>query len=362
MTKAEVMAAALNEFLDVSWDVEAAAVVSPDGLPIASALPPDVEEDRLAAMSASLLTLGERAAQGLNKGALSQVLVEGETGYVALMSAGRNAVLVAVTSHEAKIGLVLFEMRRAAVNIAGALDGKPAENVAQPAFEPAPPEFDVHEDGSSADLQAPSWEASDQEPQSEERVADAASPNWNSTPSVTPGDGEAGQEPSSAESIPQTAIGEEEEEEEESESLPPVKDEAPQLDPAWAAREPSPGESQQEWNAWRSSASQKNPSEDETSADAWTKSGLEEEKDPAHSAPWAQDVSSSSWVQRAEDDSKEPESAAPSGEESDDPAQRVATVWGSDEERAEEEPKTPIEWRTDAEDSEERAAPTSTWT
>jgi predicted regulator of Ras-like GTPase activity (Roadblock/LC7/MglB family) len=135
VTKAEAMAAALNEFLDVSWEVEAAAVVSPDGLPMASALPPEVEEDRLAAMSASLLTLGERAAHTLNRGELSQVLVEGERGYVLLMAAGPSAVLVAVTSHDAKVGLVLFEMRNAVESIAAVMDGSYRKGAAAEAAE-----------------------------------------------------------------------------------------------------------------------------------------------------------------------------------------------------------------------------------
>jgi uncharacterized protein len=118
MTKAELLAAGLDDFLAVSPDVEAAAVVSADGLPMASALPPYVEEDRLAAMSAALLTLGERAASGLGKGELAQVFVEAAQGYVVLMAAGRSAVLVAVTSGSAKVGLVLFEMRKAATRIA----------------------------------------------------------------------------------------------------------------------------------------------------------------------------------------------------------------------------------------------------
>lgn len=118
MTKADRLSAALDEFLAVSPDVEAAAIVSADGLPIASALPADVEEDRLAAMSAALLTLGEKAAEGLGKGDLAQVFVEGETGYVVLMAAGPHAVLVCVTSRSAKVGLVLFEMRRGASEIA----------------------------------------------------------------------------------------------------------------------------------------------------------------------------------------------------------------------------------------------------
>ena len=71
-------------------------MVSFDGLPMASALPPGMDEDRVAAMSAALLSLGERAAQGLGRGDLSQVYVEGDNGTVFLVSADDEAVLVAV--------------------------------------------------------------------------------------------------------------------------------------------------------------------------------------------------------------------------------------------------------------------------
>ncbi|MFN2593711.1 MAG: roadblock/LC7 domain-containing protein [Actinomycetota bacterium] len=122
MTKADQLAAALDDLLSVSHEIEAAAVVSSDGLPMASALPPHVEEDRLAAMSAALLVLGERAAQEMGKGDLSQVFVEGSTGHVVLMAAGEYALLVAVTSHDAKVGLVLFEMKRSAARVATIMD------------------------------------------------------------------------------------------------------------------------------------------------------------------------------------------------------------------------------------------------
>jgi predicted regulator of Ras-like GTPase activity (Roadblock/LC7/MglB family) len=117
LSKADRLAAVLDSFLEVSAEAEAAAVVSADGLPMASALPPHVEEDRLAAMSAALLTLGERAAEGLGRGELGQVFVEGQDGYVVLMAAGPHAVLVVITSKRAKIGLALFEMRRTASQI-----------------------------------------------------------------------------------------------------------------------------------------------------------------------------------------------------------------------------------------------------
>lgn len=134
MSKAEKLAQALDDLLGVSPEVEAAAVVSADGLPMASALPPHVEEERLAAMSAALLTLGDRAAEGLGKGQLQQVFIEGSDGHVILMSAGRDAVLVSVVSHGAKIGLVLYEMRRSAATVAEVMDSKaetaPAESSA----------------------------------------------------------------------------------------------------------------------------------------------------------------------------------------------------------------------------------------
>lgn len=120
-TKAQRLGAALDQFLRSSPDVEAAAVVSYDGLPMASALPEGLEEDRVAAMSAALLSLGEQAALGLGRGQLNQVFVEGEQGFVFLMSAKDQAVLAAIARRTAKIGLMLFEMRRAAGRIGDVL-------------------------------------------------------------------------------------------------------------------------------------------------------------------------------------------------------------------------------------------------
>ncbi len=116
-SKAQRLATALDEFIHSSPDVEAAAVVSFDGLPMASALPPEMEEDRVGAMSAALLSLGEQAALGLGRGQLNQVFVEGEQGFVFLMSAKDQAVLAAIARRTAKIGFMLFEMRRAAARI-----------------------------------------------------------------------------------------------------------------------------------------------------------------------------------------------------------------------------------------------------
>jgi predicted regulator of Ras-like GTPase activity (Roadblock/LC7/MglB family) len=94
-------------------DVEASAVVSVDGLTIASALPPDVEEDRVSAMSAAMLSLGERIASELGRGNLDQVYIRGKNGFVILMSVGEEAVLTVLAREQTKLGLLFLDMRRA---------------------------------------------------------------------------------------------------------------------------------------------------------------------------------------------------------------------------------------------------------
>ncbi len=133
---------AIHSLLAQTPEIEAAAVVSFDGLPMASALPPSMDEDRVAAMSAALLSLGERAAQGLGRGELSQVYIEGDAGTVFLVSADDEAVLVAVAAKGAKVGMMLYEVRRAAATVADVLRAEtPVEEpapVAAPVAEVAP--------------------------------------------------------------------------------------------------------------------------------------------------------------------------------------------------------------------------------
>lgn len=107
----------LKELQMTTPDVEASAVVSVDGLIIASALPADVEEDRVSAMSAAMLSLGERIASELRRGELNQVFVRGEEGYVLLMSVGTEAVLTALARKNAKLGLVFLDMKRTAAEL-----------------------------------------------------------------------------------------------------------------------------------------------------------------------------------------------------------------------------------------------------
>jgi predicted regulator of Ras-like GTPase activity (Roadblock/LC7/MglB family) len=102
----------LRELQHSSPNIEGAAVVSIDGLPLASLLPSGIEEERVAAMSAAMLSLGDRIANELGRGSLDQVYIRGERGYAILMEVGEDAVLTALARKESKLGLVFLDMRR----------------------------------------------------------------------------------------------------------------------------------------------------------------------------------------------------------------------------------------------------------
>jgi predicted regulator of Ras-like GTPase activity (Roadblock/LC7/MglB family) len=113
-SRSQLIVEHLRDMQASSPDIEASAVVSVDGLTIASALPQGVEEDRVAAMSAAMLSLGDRIASELGRGSLEQVYIKGSNGYVLLMSVADDAVLTALARENAKLGLLLLDMCRAA--------------------------------------------------------------------------------------------------------------------------------------------------------------------------------------------------------------------------------------------------------
>ncbi len=117
-SREERLAQALDALIQEDPDIEAAALVSLDGFTMASALPAGMQADRVGAMSAAILGLGERAAAELGRGHLAQVFIEGETGFVLLVAAGDRAVLTVIASKEAKLGLVLYDMKQTAARVA----------------------------------------------------------------------------------------------------------------------------------------------------------------------------------------------------------------------------------------------------
>jgi predicted regulator of Ras-like GTPase activity (Roadblock/LC7/MglB family) len=117
-SRGELMVDRLRDLQASTPDIQASAIVSVDGLIMASALPANVEEDRVSAMSAAMLSLGERIASELGRGLLNEVYVRGDHGYVLLTSVGEQAVLTVMAREGARLGLIFLDMRRAAEDLA----------------------------------------------------------------------------------------------------------------------------------------------------------------------------------------------------------------------------------------------------
>ncbi len=103
----------LRKLQSDSPGIETCALISEDGLMIARAETVNMEETRVAGMTATLLNLGTRASVELSRGAVQEVIVRGEQGYAVVISAGRGTLLLAVTNENSKLGLIFFDMREA---------------------------------------------------------------------------------------------------------------------------------------------------------------------------------------------------------------------------------------------------------
>lgn len=118
MSRAEELNRILRQLQSGTPEVEASALISDDGLIIASALPQHVDEMRIAGMSATLLNLGMRAAVELKRGKIEQVLIKGENGYAVMSSAVDGVNLLVLATHDAKLGLIFLDMSRTVKEIA----------------------------------------------------------------------------------------------------------------------------------------------------------------------------------------------------------------------------------------------------
>lgn len=112
--RAEVLSSILRDLNGTSTEIEACAVISTDGLVIDSLLPAGMDEDRVGAMSAAILSLGERTARELARGELEQVLVKGLDGYILMTHANSDSVLTVVAKPNARLGLIFLDVKRAA--------------------------------------------------------------------------------------------------------------------------------------------------------------------------------------------------------------------------------------------------------
>ncbi|MGV6818072.1 MAG: roadblock/LC7 domain-containing protein [Thiotrichales bacterium] len=117
MARANKLDQLVQSLMTGNSQVDIAAVISLDGLVLASQMSRHVDSDRLGALSAALLSLGERASEELGRGGMEQVLVKGELGYVIMIRCGDHACLSVVTQATAKLGMIFLDVKRKAREI-----------------------------------------------------------------------------------------------------------------------------------------------------------------------------------------------------------------------------------------------------
>lgn len=112
-SRSQLLGERLKDLQASSADIEGSVVVSIDGLSIASSLPQEIEEDRVSAMSAAMLSLGEQITEELGRGMLEEVYIKGDEGFVLLKSVGDEAALTVIARRQSKLGLLFLYIQRA---------------------------------------------------------------------------------------------------------------------------------------------------------------------------------------------------------------------------------------------------------
>jgi len=105
--------------------LEGSALISADGFTLASSLPPGISEDRVAAMGAAMVSVAERINKELNRGRFEMSIITGSDGYTFVTNIGLEAMLIVLASKTARLGLVFYEVRKAAEELSRVLGARP---------------------------------------------------------------------------------------------------------------------------------------------------------------------------------------------------------------------------------------------
>ncbi len=92
--------------------VNSIAIVSCEGIPIESILPKGIDDDRIAAVTATILSLAERAIHTMKLEDLEQICIQSSDQYFIVFKVRNNAVLAITASKKAKLGFIFLECNR----------------------------------------------------------------------------------------------------------------------------------------------------------------------------------------------------------------------------------------------------------
>jgi uncharacterized protein len=113
----------LADLRALSGDIESCGVLSKDGEPLFTSHGEGVDRERVTAMLAALTNLAERVAKKNGREHASQVTINTEGGHVLMVRLEGGGTLAATTRPEARVGLVLYDMRNVRTEIERVLEG-----------------------------------------------------------------------------------------------------------------------------------------------------------------------------------------------------------------------------------------------
>lgn len=111
MNDPSVFATILKELHHTSHDTIASAIVAIDGIPLCTMLDKGAHPDRIGGMTSALLSLGSRATKELSCGYLKQIIVDGNDGFILMVQATPDLILMMTARPDAKLGLMLLNAR-----------------------------------------------------------------------------------------------------------------------------------------------------------------------------------------------------------------------------------------------------------
>ncbi|MHA1588104.1 MAG: roadblock/LC7 domain-containing protein [Candidatus Thorarchaeota archaeon] len=98
-----------------------AAVFSVEGLPLVSYFHASVEEASIAAMVASIQSVGQLAVRELRQGDLKAIIIQGTLGTIVVISIPETYLLAVTSPENVKLGLVFNDAKVYAKKMSGVL-------------------------------------------------------------------------------------------------------------------------------------------------------------------------------------------------------------------------------------------------
>jgi len=93
------------------------AIVSAEGLIVQSILEEDISDIKLAAMTATILSVAERVLIELKSGILDVCILQGDEGNFIVMEAGKELIVAVCLDVDARMDTCFIEMRKTSVTI-----------------------------------------------------------------------------------------------------------------------------------------------------------------------------------------------------------------------------------------------------